>query len=196
MKIDWLGLRSWWATAIPVFFLLLSITANFTQILTVKNEALLLVSLGIVTLAYAGWQWYNRRKGLEERLNEARDFIVRKAERGAVVQRCAKIQSLLGKHGLFSHVMAVRDHRVELDISLMPVEYHESLLGMDFEIRAAQGGRKLAQGKVTAYTVARATLELSAPEKIHPSDFAFPIEPSDTTDLERMLAEILFILED
>jgi len=132
---------------------------------------------------------------LQARLDEACDFLRRYGDN---VWLCALT------HWLFEqHVDSVRvsntaklqtEEIVVLDVSQVPLRPDDYLEGMYFAIVGRDRGER-AKGTVKLCDSDSAHLKLYKQTGVPcVGDLAVPIEPPEATDLERLLANILFIV--
>jgi len=175
--------------------------ADFAQVLSLKYGTRLLILLLVGALGYKGWELgrelWNSYHALQTRLDEARDFVLRSAERSAIVLCCAQAQWLFRQHGQSIRVGRIQaEGIVVLDVSHVPLGPDDNLVGMHFSIIGFNKG-EIAKGTVQLCDSTHACIELY--EKTEPprvGDLAIPIEPPNATDLECLLGDILFMISD
>jgi len=201
MDTEWRKLGLFLATIGGLYIILVSVAADFAQVLSLKHGVRLLVLLFVAALAYKageqGYRFWRTYRALQARLSEARDFIMRSAGRsGNTVLLCARTLWLFQQCEQTIRVsQLLTDELVTLDVSQVSLE-PGNLLGMHFTIMGSNKGER-AKGTVKSCDPAQACIELY--EKTEPpslGDLAVPIEPPGATDLERLLGNILFIVSE
>jgi hypothetical protein len=198
---DWRKLGLFLAGVSGLYIILVSVAADFAQVLSLKHGVRLLVLLFTAALAYKAWEqgrrfWYNYL-ALQASLAEARDFIMRSAGPSSdAVLLCARTLWLFQLYQQPIRVIQLRtDGLLMLDVSQVSLE-PGNLLGMHFAIMGSNKGVR-AKGTVKSCDPSRACIELheqTEPPRV--GDLAVPIEPPDATDLERLLGNILVRLSE
>ena len=201
MSTDWRKLGLFLVGVGGLYIFLVSVAADFAQVLSLKHGVRLLILLFVAALAYKCWEegcrfWHNYR-ALQARLGEARDFIMRSAGRSSnTVLLCARTLWLFQQYEQAIRISKLRtDGLVMLDVSQVPFE-PGNLLGMHFTIMGPNKGVR-AKGTVKTCDPSQACIELY--EKTEPpcvGDLAVPIEPPEATTLERLLGNVLFIVSE
>lgn len=201
MNTDWRKLGLFLASVGGLYILFVGVAADFAQVLSLKHGARLLFLLFAATLGYKGCEqgrrlWRNYCD-LQVRLDEARDFILRRGERSTIVLLCAQARWLYQQQEQSIRVSELQSQEIViLDVSQVALRPNDNLLGMHFAIIGFDGGER-AKGTVKLCDSAQACIELY--EQIEApcvGDLAIPIEPPDATDLERLLGNILFIVSE
>jgi len=200
MSTDWRKLGLFLVGVGGLYIILVSVAADFAQVLSLKHGVGLLVSLFLTALAYKCWEegrriWHNYR-ALQTRLDEARDVIMRSAGDSCnTVLLCARTRRLFQQHEQAIRVSQLRtDGLVMLDVSQVSLE-PGNLLEMHFTIMGSNKVR--AKGTVKACDPSEACIELY--EKTVPpcvGDLAVPIEPPGATTLESLLGNVLSIVSE
>ena len=200
MSTDWRKLGLFLAGGGSLYIILVSVAADFSQVLTHKHGVRLLILLFVGALAFKGWEqgrrlWHNYR-ALRARLGEARDFIMRSAgHSGNSVLLCARTLWLFEQYEQSIRVSELlTDGLVMLDVSHVSLDPC-NLLGMHFRIMSSEKQR--AKGTVKSCDPVRACIELyEQTETPRVGDLAIPVEPPEAKDLERLLGRILYIVNE
>jgi hypothetical protein len=80
---------------------------------------------------------------LRARLDEARDFILRRGERSTIVLLCAQARWLYQQQGQSIRISELQPEGiVMLDVSQVPLRPNDNLLGMHFAIIGFDGGER------------------------------------------------------
>lgn len=201
MKTDWRKHGLFLASVGALYILLVSVAADFAQMLSVKHGVRLLVLLFIAAFVRVVWEyarrlWRNYR-ALQARLDEARDFLRRYGDN---VLRCALTHWLFAQHVNSFRVVDTTKLQSEeilvLDVSQVPLRRDDHLEGMHFAIVGRDGGER-AKGRIELCDSVRAHIKLCEQTGV-PSvdDLAVPIEPPEATELEQVLGNILFIVRE
>ena len=199
MSTDWRKLGLLLPGVCGLYIILVSVAADFAQVLSLKHGIRLLVLLFAVVLAYKAWEqghrlWHNYR-ALQASLAEARDFIMRSAgHSNNTVLLCARTLWLFQQHEQSIRVSELlSDGLVMLDVSQIPMD-PGNLLGMHFTVMGSDKGVR-AKGTVKTCDPSHACIELhDKTESLCVGDLAVPIEPPEARDLERLLGNVLFIV--
>ena len=196
MSTNWRKLGLFLIGVGALYVVVVGVVADFSQVLSLKHGGRLLVLLFVVALGYKGWElgqrFWRNYCALQARLDEVRNLIRRY---GDVVLLCAQARWLYQQHGQSIRVRSLQSEGVAvLDVSQVPLGPDDNLVGVHFAIIGFDGGQR-ARGQVRLYNSAQACLELHQIAGV-PSvgDLAIPIEPPHATNVERLLGNILFIV--
>jgi hypothetical protein len=199
MSTNWRKLGLFLVGVGGLYVILVGVAADFAQVLSLKYGTRLLALLLLCTLGYKGYEvgckLWNNYHALQMRLDETRDFILRSSEHSTIILLCAQARWLFQQHGQSIRVSRFQgDGVVVLDVSQVPLRSDDNLLGMHFAVIGFDGGER-AKGTVKQCDSAKAYIELYE-QKEEPcvGDLAIPIEPSQATDLESLLGNILFMV--
>jgi len=201
MSTDWRKLGFFLAGVGGLYIILVSVVADFAQVLSLKHGIRLLFLLFVAALGYRGWEegyglWRTYR-ALRARLGKARDFIMSSAgHSSSTVLLCARTLWLFQQYEQSIRVSTLlTDGLVMLDVSQVSME-PVNLLGMHFTIIGSNKGVR-AKGAVKACDPSQACVELY--EQTEPptvGDLAIPVVPPAATDLERLLGNVLLIVSE
>ncbi len=202
MKINWRGLISWLSIAVVVFLSYLSFIADIAQVLTLEYGPLLILTLVIVAVMYVIieqiLEFKKRYENLKAMPRGVRAVVELSGHRYDVILKCMYTQWLLIQHGQHILVCAINTNQsspeVCLDVSGIPEEFHDNLVGMNFAILIPGEIETLAQGEITHCTSTQAHLRLSTaavPPALQVGHLAYPINPPDATPIEELMGKIL-----
>jgi hypothetical protein len=196
--------QRWWPFLLGFGTIVLLITgyaADLAQLLTLKNGIWVLAGLVSAAFLYKAGEWvvlhWRTYRSLCAKLHQVRDCVASSmGEQSTTVFLCATAQ-WVRQTGHSVCVQALQSpSSIVLDVSQVPLRPEDNLYGLWFSIVDARG-QPIGKGQVKHYSHEQAYLELCLPATApHAGDLAIPIEPPDTTDTERLLGQVLYILSE
>lgn len=201
MKGEWAKRWPFMAGVVGVLLFAVGLGADLAQLLALQYGAWVLAAILAVALLVEGGRWVRRHwlayRALGTKLDQVRDYIASSmGEQSTTVFLCATAHWLRQS----GHSVCVRalqaQGEIVLDLAQVSLRAGDNLYGLWFSIVDARG-QPVEQGQVKHYNREQAYIELNPSARApQPGDLAIPIEPPGTTDLERLLGQVLYILSE
>ncbi|MDM8528460.1 hypothetical protein QUF58_09650 [Anaerolineales bacterium HSG24] len=186
---------------LSLFVIWVGRVADFLQVISEQYGLWLLGGLLVSAISYYAvgkpvWNLWNSYRKYGDTLEQIGQLLQNHG-RQEVVRKCFVALRIFQQQDQTIRIITIQSpDTVIVDTSNVPLSYDDDLLGLEFSITSLNGGGQ-TKGTVVLCNRDSAHIRLDQPPTITPqvNDLATPIQPTDATELECLIAKAMLVLK-